>query len=29
MKADTDTAKMKRHIMEQNIYGVDIEKGAC
>lgn len=28
MKADTDTAKMKRHIMEQNIYGVDIEKGA-
>ncbi len=28
MKADTDTAKMKRHIMEQNIYGVDIERGA-
>ena len=28
MKSDTDTAKMKRHIMEQNIYGVDIEKGA-
>lgn len=28
MKTDTDTAKMKRHIMEQNIYGVDIEKGA-
>ena len=28
MKADTDTAKMKRHIMEQNIYGVDIEQGA-
>ena len=28
MKADTDTSKMKRHIMEQNIYGVDIEKGA-
>lgn len=28
MKADTDTAKMKRYIMEQNIYGVDIEKGA-
>ena len=23
-----DRAKMKRHIMEQNIYGVDIEKGA-
>lgn len=28
MKSDTDTAKMKRHIMEQNIYGVDIEQGA-
>lgn len=28
MKSDTDTAKMKRHIMERNIYGVDIEKGA-
>lgn len=28
MKADTNTAKMKRHIMEQNIYGVDIERGA-
>ncbi len=28
MKHDTDTSKMKRHIMEQNIYGVDIEKGA-
>lgn len=28
MKTDTDTAKMKRHIMEQNIYGVDIEQGA-
>lgn len=28
MKADTDTTKMKRHIMENNIYGVDIEKGA-
>ena len=28
MKADTDSAKMKRHIMEQNIYGVDIERGA-
>lgn len=28
MKADTDTSKMKRHIMEQNIYGVDIERGA-
>ena len=28
MKSDTDIAKMKRHIMEQNIYGVDIEKGA-
>ena len=28
MKSDTDTTKMKRHIMEQNIYGVDIEKGA-
>ena len=28
MKSNTDTAKMKRHIMEQNIYGVDIEKGA-
>lgn len=28
MKSDTDTAKMKRHIMEQSIYGVDIEKGA-
>ena len=28
MKADTDTTKMKRHIMEQNIYGVDIEQGA-
>lgn len=28
MKADTDTSKMKRHIIENNIYGVDIEKGA-
>ena len=28
MKADTDTKKMKRHIMEQNIYGVDIDRGA-
>lgn len=28
MNPDTDRAKMKRHIMEQNIYGVDIEKGA-
>ena len=28
MKSDTDTAKMKRYIMEQNIYGVDIEQGA-
>jgi len=28
MKRDTDTSKMKRHIMENNIYGVDIEKGA-
>jgi type I restriction-modification system DNA methylase subunit len=28
MKADTDTTKMKRHIMENNIYGVDIEQGA-
>lgn len=28
MKPDTDTSKMKRYIMEQNIYGVDIEKGA-
>lgn len=28
MKVDTDTKTMKRHIMEQNIYGVDIEKGA-
>lgn len=28
MKSDTDTAKMKRHIMEQSIYGVDIERGA-
>ena len=28
MKADTDTKRMKRHIMEQNIYGVDIERGA-
>lgn len=28
MKHDTDTSKMKRHIMENNIYGVDIDKGA-
>lgn len=28
MKANTDTSKMKRHIIENNIYGVDIEKGA-
>ncbi len=28
MKHDTDTTKMKRHIMENNIYGVDIDKGA-
>ena len=28
LKSDTDTVKMKRHIMENNIYGVDIEKGA-
>ncbi|MDD6889668.1 MAG: N-6 DNA methylase [Bacteroidales bacterium] len=28
MKADTDTSKMKRHIIENNIYGVDIENGA-
>lgn len=28
MKADTDTSKMKRHIIEHNIYGVDIERGA-
>ncbi len=28
MKATTDTTTMKRHIMEKNIYGVDIEKGA-
>ena len=28
MKADTDTKKMKRHILEQNIYGVDIDRGA-
>lgn len=28
MKADTDTSKMKRHIIENCIYGVDIEKGA-
>ena len=28
MKADTNIAKMKRHIIEHNIYGVDIEKGA-
>ena len=28
MKTDTDTSKMKRYIMEQNIYGVDIEQGA-
>lgn len=28
LKAETNTTEMKRHIMEQNIYGVDIEKGA-
>lgn len=28
MKSDTDTSKMKRYIMEQSIYGVDIEPGA-
>jgi type I restriction-modification system DNA methylase subunit len=28
MKADTNKAIMKRYIMEHNIYGVDIEKGA-
>lgn len=28
LKSDTDTVKMKRHIMENSIYGVDIEKGA-
>lgn len=28
MKPDTDTSVMKRYIMEKNIYGVDIEKGA-
>lgn len=28
IKPDTDTSKMKRHIMEQNVYGVDFEKGA-
>lgn len=28
MKSDTDTVKMKRYIMEHNIYGVDIERGA-
>lgn len=28
MKAETDTSVMKRHIMENNIYGVDLEKGA-
>jgi hypothetical protein len=28
MKPDTDTSVMKRHILQNNIYGVDIEKGA-
>lgn len=28
LRLSTDAAVIKRHIMEQNIYGVDIEKGA-
>ena len=28
LKPDSDTTKIKRHIMENSIYGVDIEKGA-
>lgn len=28
LRLSTDSAVIKRHIMEQNIYGVDIEKGA-
>lgn len=28
LRLSTDSAMIKRHIMEQNIYGVDIEKGA-
>ena len=28
LRLSTDMAQIKRHIMEQNIYGVDIEKGA-
>ena len=28
LKPDTDRTKMKRHIMEKSIYGVDIERGA-
>lgn len=28
LRLSTDSAIIKRHIMEQNIYGVDIEKGA-
>jgi len=28
LKLSTDASVIKRHIMEQNIYGVDIEKGA-
>ena len=28
LRISTDAAVIKRHIMEQNIYGVDIEKGA-
>lgn len=28
MKPDTDTSKMKRYILENNIYGVDFDRGA-